>query len=793
MTTIADISSLKEMRSITFADLFYEVLESTDGRGITRGIIAAIDPGFVPALAKRREETLALLVIKDALSSARNKHLREVQEKEEEEARKQAEREMQEKLYGALGYGASSLFRDIQRLEELQELQDSLRGGSSTANSAQNRAKRKVRTLGFDELLNVLKNEVIDETPECITALAEEDDLCSEFLAVLEERISQQGNASPNKALKGLYMLPELNDDQELIIFFGNNFHATFANVDAYTGLLYASEYFDYDGYYLNSVILSATKEEREAVIRNERNARDYAEAQRALGNGEYDEAIQLFDKLGSYKNSAAMLQKAYGAHREAARAEVYRQASQLLEEGKFDEAEKSFTELEDYKDSPHKLEEIERLREDAAKEVIYKEAILKMEDAKYIEAEELFLSLGEFRFAPKMAKQAGEKKNEWLYKKAMKHRKKGEFDAAIRTFKKLGDYKDSKDQVEKTKQEKEEDRIWKEREEELRMIGLYEEGKKYLADEEFEKAAQLFTDLADFQDAQSLLAQTRETAEKEAAYKEAEALFARNAYTSAEKAYKALGDYKDCQWKAECAKKANEERKEQQYQNARTYLKVGEYKRAESGFKKLGKYLDSAELMEQAAVLASAKDRFESADYAGVKRNLRMPVLAESTIAKKMLEDVEKIERLIESTKQLKKELQATEAEHAKVEKRLAELIEVSRVPVASQIALNESIARHKALQEKLSGLGVFALKEKRNVQAQMSEEAALQDRCRRQIPAEENEKQAAIEQEKRLLDGRKQQLSSKIESLRAQIIKNNTKLTLLKGSAGKADVTVV
>lgn len=782
MTTIADISSLKEMRSITFADLFYEVFESADGRGITRGIIAAIDPGFVPALAKQREETLALLVIKDAVSSARNKHLREVQEKEEEEARKQAERERQEKLYGALGFGGGGLFLSIQRLEELQELQDSLRGGSSTFNSAQDRAKRKVKTLGFDELLNVLKNEVIDETSECINALAEEDDLCSEFLAVLEERITQQGNASPNKALKGLYMLPELSDDQELIIFFGNNFHATFANIDAYTGLLYASEYFDYDGYYLNSVILSATKEEREAVIQSERNARDYAEAQRALGNGEYDEAIQLFDKLGSYKNSAAMLQKSYEARQEAARAEAYRQASQLLEEGKFDEAEKGFTELEDYKDSPQKLEEIERLREDAAKEVIYKEAILKMEDAKYIEAEELFLSLGEFRFAPKMAKQAGEKKNEWLYKKAMKHRKKGEFDAAIRAFKKLGDYKDSKDQVEKTKQEKEEDRIWKEREEELRIIGLYEEGKKCLVDEEFEKAEQIFTDLADFQDAQSLLAQTRETAKKEASYKEAEAFYARNAYASAEKAYKALGDYKDSQLKAERAKKANEERKKQQYQNAHTCLRRGEYRRAESGFKKLGKYLDSAELMEQSAVLASAKDRFESADYADVKRSLRLPVLAESTIAKEMLGDVERIERLIESTKQLQKELKAAEAEHAKVEKRLVELIEVGKKPVASRVALDESIARHEALQEILSALSVFALKEKRDTRDKMNEEVALQDRYRRQIPTEESEKQAAIEQEKRPLDSRKKQLSSNIESLRAQIAKNETELTVLK-----------
>lgn len=41
-----------------------------------------------------------------------------------------------------------------------------------------------------------------------------------------------------------LLLLPSVKKDHKMIIFFGERFHASFANVDAYTGLHYAYEFF---------------------------------------------------------------------------------------------------------------------------------------------------------------------------------------------------------------------------------------------------------------------------------------------------------------------------------------------------------------------------------------------------------------------------------------------------------------------------------------------------------------------------------------------------------------------
>ena len=118
--------------------------------------------------------------------------------------------------------------------------------------------------------------------------------------------------------------MPKLESDQELIIFFGNNFSATFNSVDAYTGLLYASEYFDFDGEILSSLTSDFSEEEIKAAeiaetswVAKEREEKAKREEERkrseqyniaikAFDNGRYESAYELFCELGDYLEAKA-------------------------------------------------------------------------------------------------------------------------------------------------------------------------------------------------------------------------------------------------------------------------------------------------------------------------------------------------------------------------------------------------------------------------------------------------------------------------------------------------------
>ena len=90
--------------------------------------------------------------------------------------------------------------------------------------------KRVEATPSNRDLLIWLKSRRED----VLAYLYDESQFCKEFFL---EHCKEKPAAT-------LLLLPFIESDHKMIVFFGKKFHTTFANVDAYTGLHYAYEFF---------------------------------------------------------------------------------------------------------------------------------------------------------------------------------------------------------------------------------------------------------------------------------------------------------------------------------------------------------------------------------------------------------------------------------------------------------------------------------------------------------------------------------------------------------------------
>ena len=76
----------------------------------------------------------------------------------------------------------------------------------------------------------------------------------------------------------------------------------------------------------------------------------DYKKATKLYNNGEWDEAIEIFESLGSYEDSKEMVNACN-----------YEKATELYENKDYDEAIEIFTELSDYEDSENMIANCKR------------------------------------------------------------------------------------------------------------------------------------------------------------------------------------------------------------------------------------------------------------------------------------------------------------------------------------------------------------------------------------------------------------------------------------------------
>lgn len=295
---LSDIKREKDLHKLPFADLFYAIYDEPNGESIAMGIIRLIMSDFDDVYKEGRVEAAKYERFRKHLYHACFESL------------------MYSRVYG--GCFSSRLFRD-------QWINDHVMGS----------IERLFNEGSFETVCDALYTEFAHaKNPEgggrrwhsLIDALVEDEKRYEDFRENLERKINAlaTGALASSKIIKGLFLLPKLKSDQELIVFFGNNFSATFNSVDAYTGLLYASEYFDFDGEILSSLTSDFSEEEikaaeiaetsRIAKEREEKAKREeerkrseqYNNAIKAFDNGRYESAYKSFCELGDYREAKA-------------------------------------------------------------------------------------------------------------------------------------------------------------------------------------------------------------------------------------------------------------------------------------------------------------------------------------------------------------------------------------------------------------------------------------------------------------------------------------------------------
>lgn len=157
-----------------------------------------------------------------------------------------------------------------------------------------------------------------------------------------------------------------------------------------------------------------------------------YKDAQEKMKNGEYELALKEFESLGTYENSADLVDK---LKEEIANQKLYKAAEDSLSKQDYADAIKKFGELGSYADAKQRKEAIQQARYEAAEKM--------MNDENFEGAIAEFQMLGSYKESKKslnLAKQELTKQN--AYKNAEQLYEKEDYKSAIQQFAELGEYK---------------------------------------------------------------------------------------------------------------------------------------------------------------------------------------------------------------------------------------------------------------------------------------------------------------------------------------------------------------
>lgn len=210
----------------------------------------------------------------------------------------------------------------------------------------------------------------------------------------------------------------------------------------------------------------------------------------KAVTNGDYEFAIQVFGSISEYKDSANKLKEAQ-----------FLMASQLLSKGEYEKALEIYLLLGNYKTSVTQ-----------ANECKYQIATSHMNSLAFEEAYALFSQLGNYRDSGVQAKYC-------MYQIALQYKENGKYSKAYESFSSLGDYRDSKAQANETG---------------------YIEAKILMAGCHYDEAAIILKNIKGYEDSEALA--------KECDYLNAGELIIAGKYQDAITILSALKDYKDSQ-----------------------------------------------------------------------------------------------------------------------------------------------------------------------------------------------------------------------------------------------------
>lgn len=149
----------------------------------------------------------------------------------------------------------------------------------------------------------------------------------------------------------------------------------------------------------------------------------DYYYAKISLQKGKHEKAIEEFESLGSFKDSSKLCSEAR-----------YHYVNILIEDEKYDEAINQLKILDDYKDSKTLLKNTEN-------KVKYDEAVAEISEGDYKSAIRMFKNLVEYS-------DSKEQLAKCYYLLGEEQLENKEWDNAISSFTSAGDYKDSKEKI---------------------------------------------------------------------------------------------------------------------------------------------------------------------------------------------------------------------------------------------------------------------------------------------------------------------------------------------------------
>lgn len=300
-----------------------------------------------------------------------------------------------------------------------------------------------------------------------------------------------------------------------------------------------------------------------------------YKDAQEKMKNGEYELALKEFESLGTYENSADLVDK---LKEEIANQKLYKAAEDSLSKQDYADAIKKFGELGSYADAKQRKEAIQQARYEVA------EKMMNDEDFEGAIAE--FQMLGSYKESKKnlnLAKQELTKQN--AYKNAEQLYKKEDYKSAIQQFDELGDYKDASN-----------------RKKEI-QIERYKAAEDMIESGDLEGAIAEFEMLGSYEDAKQRAEDTATELANKTAYEEAEGLLAKGDYAGAVHAFAQLSDYKD-------AAAREKEIQEQRYGEAEKLADDEEFEGAIAIFEELDNYQDSAD-----RITATVQAEYEKAE----------------------------------------------------------------------------------------------------------------------------------------------------------------------------------
>ena len=187
-----------------------------------------------------------------------------------------------------------------------------------------------------------------------------------------------------------------------------------------------------------------------------------YNNAEEMLSEGQYNQAIALFDSLGTYKDSPEKTMEA-----------KYQKAQYLFDEGNYGSAKLLYNQIIDYEDSARRIKECD-----------YWMASKDMERGFYLTAISQFEELGHY-------KDSSDKLKKCTYQLAKKYMDTGNYSSAKSRLQDLGDYLDSKELIKEC---------------------IYLMAKEEFESENYDEALELFSEIPEYKDANEYIRKINNT-----------------------------------------------------------------------------------------------------------------------------------------------------------------------------------------------------------------------------------------------------------------------------------------